>query len=148
MTDLTTLGQSVLANLATLLTGPATGLRQVHVDPVDAFAALPCLVVFDDGMREARGAHVSEIAWRLRLQGFVQRGRLDAAVHAARDLRAAVIDQLDTDLRLGLPAEVRTAWDEEGVRLADLEYPAESGTHYAGFDGVYVVYLRRTVTFT
>jgi len=139
--SLKALQQSVLTNLAALLTPAATGLRQVHVDAPDSLAMLPCLVVFDEGFRPQRLNSWQKIEWRLRLQVFVQRGALAAALKQCRDLRGDLIDRLDTSLTLGLPDQVAADWDQDGLTLAQLEYPANSGQVYAGIDGTYVVWL-------
>lgn len=127
-----------------LLVRHPTGLRDVHVDPPEAITAMPCLVVFDEGFVPERSGQWQTIEWRLRLQVFVQRGRLADAVRQCRELRGNLIDALDGDITLG-QAVSRTTWGEEGLRLVGLEYPP--GQEYAGVDGTYTLWIKEGKAF-
>lgn len=134
--------QTALDNLAALLTEATTGLRKVHTDPPGGIGALPCLVILDEGLTENRHGQWRELLWDLRLQVYVQVGKLEQAVKKTRDIRADLIDRLGTDITLG--GVVRnTLWIEEpkllGLAWGEIEY--------AGVDGVYRLVLREDRSF-
>lgn len=142
MTALKTLQQTALDNLAALLTEATTGLRRVHVDPVDALNELPALEVHDQGILEQRAGQWRELLWDIELIGYVQLGKLELALDKVRDVRADVIDQLGTDITLG-GAISNSLW-QEPMRVVGLE---KGTVQYVGFRGLYRLVIRENRSF-